>query len=197
MNTNKFGNGDPKMPEAPVELVFDANDDVETIQSKTAEHNEAVRKYHEDMDNFNKQLYARTKKAEGFEFKEGKWVKPDATPENKEEAASKTTNRNLSDSDLLYLSKTSIHEEDLEEVLTYAKNNNVDVKKAHEYLKPILDIRIEQRNTAETTNTGGGPRGNSKLSDETLLSNASKGILPESDEDMKRLTLLQIKKNRG
>lgn len=197
MNTNKFGNGDPKMPEAPVELVFDANDDVETIQTKTAEHNEAVKKYHEDMDNFNKQLFARTKKAEGFELKDGKWVKPDAIPENKDDAASKTTNRNLSDADLLYVSKANIHEEDLEEVLTYAKNNNVDVRKAHEYLKPILDIRVEQRKTAETTNTEGGPRGNSRLSDETLLSNASKGILPESDEDMKRLSLLQIKKNRG
>lgn len=196
MNTFKPGNGDPKMPEAPVELVFDGSEDAETIATKVAEHNEAVKKYHDDMNNFNKQLYARTKKAEGFEEKDGKWVKPE--PEKHEDdPASKTTNRTLSDTDILYLGKTDIHADDLQEVLDYAKNNKVSVKQAHEYLKPILDVRIEQRRTAETTNTGGSPHGTGRVSDETLLSNASKGILPESDEDMRRLSLLQIKKNRG
>ena len=197
MNTNNHGNGDPKMPEAPVELVFDASEDAETVAAKVAEHNEAVKKYHEDMNNFNKQLYARTKKAEGFEEKDGKWVKPNAAPKDDDDPASKTTNRTLSDTDILYLGKTDIHSDDLQEVLEYAKNNKVSVKQAHEYLKPILDVRIEQRRTAETTNTGGSPHGTGRVSDETLLSNASKGILPESDEDMRRLSFLQIKKNRG
>lgn len=197
MNTNNNGNGDPKMPEAPVELVFDGSEDAETIATKVAEHNEAVKKYHDDMNNFNKQLYARTKKAEGFEEKDGKWVKPGAAPKDDDEAASKTTNRTLADADILYLGKADIHADDLQEVLDYAKNAKISVKQAHEYLKPILDVRVEQRKTAETTNTGGGPRGNTKVSDETLLANASKGIMPESDEDMKRLSLLQIKKNRG
>ena len=50
-----------------------------------------------------------------------------------------------------------------------------------------MQEKNEMRNTALATNTGGSRRSTGKVSDETLLSNAKKGIMPESDEDMARL----------
>lgn len=196
MNTLNNENGNSKMPEAPAELVIEDEDTVDTIREKTETHNEAVRKYKEDMNGYNSQLYARTKKAEGFEFKDGKWVKPDAISKGEDDPASQNANRTLSDEDLVFVTQANMHKDDLKEVTAYAKNNKVTVEEAYNYLKPIIDVRVEQRKTADTTNTNGSPRGNAKVSDESLLANASKGKLPESEEDLRRLAKLQIEKNR-
>jgi len=93
----------------------------------------------------------------------------------------------LSQRDWLYLAKADVHDEDLNEVTNYASKNGITVKEAHEYLKPILAVNAEQRNTANASNTGSSKRGSGKVSDETLLGNASKGTLPDNDADLQRL----------
>lgn len=194
MNENKIENENSEIPEVE-ELVIEEGDDAETIKTKTTEHNTKVKEWREKVDENNKQLYARTKKAEGFELVDGKWIKKqDTTTEKKKDATD--SEKSLSQTDIIYVAKADIHEDDLEEVLTYAKNNKVTVKEAHQYLKPILDVKAEQRKTADGTNTNGGKRGSSKLSDEALLAEADKGKLPESDEDIARLTSLKLKRGR-
>ena len=95
---------------------------------------------------------------------------------------------NLSDKDVIYLAKTTIHDDDVDEVLEMAKSRGWDVKKAHEYMKPILSERDEQRNTAAATQSRGGQRGSTKTTPSALLERASRGELPESDEDINALT---------
>lgn len=58
--------GDGAAPEIDTnDLIVDDNDDVDALKEKFQKVSEA-----------NKQLFARAKKAEGFELKDGKWVKP-------------------------------------------------------------------------------------------------------------------------
>ena len=195
MNENKNENGNSEIPEVE-ELVIEEEDDAETIKTKVAEHNQKVKERETKVKEANAQLFARTKKAEGFELINGKWVKPE-NKDDKNKDTSKNSDDSLSQQDVIYLAKVDIHEDDLEEVLTYSKNNKVSVKEAHAYLKPILDVKAETRKTAEATNVNGGKRGSSKLSDEALYENAKSGKLPESYEDIKRLALYQLKKGRG
>lgn len=58
---------------------IDSIEDIETLRAK-------VKEFVPKITDTNKQLFARAKKAEGFELKDGKWVKPpkaDAPPEEK------------------------------------------------------------------------------------------------------------------
>lgn len=81
----------------------------------------------------------------------------------------------LSQKDVIYLAKADIHDEDFDEVTKYASKNGVTVKEAHEYLKPILAVKDEQRRIANATNTSSSKRGSGKVSSETIIENASKG----------------------
>lgn len=94
----------------------------------------------------------------------------------------------LTTKDVLYLSKADIHEEDLDEVTNYAAKNGVTVKEAHKYLKPILEVKVEQRKTAEATEVKGGGRGASQTSGDSILEKAeSTGEVPTTEAGMKKM----------
>lgn len=190
MNTN---NRDENTEISAVEeLVIDESWDVETIKEKTAEHNEKVKEWRTKVDENNKQLYARTKKAEGFELVDGKWVKPASPTERKPEATEPSKDK-LNSLDVIAIMNSKVPEDDIEEVVEYATFKGISVAEALKspIVKTLLAEKAEMRKTAEGANTNGGKRGNAKLSDELLLANARKGIYPESEEDMKRLTIIQ------
>ncbi len=77
-------------------------------------------------------------------------------------------------------------EEDINEVVDYAKFKGISVSEALKAtaIKSILAEKAEQRTTAEATNTSNARRGTTKPSAETILTNASKGKLPENPEDL-------------
>ena len=54
-------------------------------------------------------------------------------------------------------------------------------------MKAILSLREEQRDTANATNTSNSKRSSAKVSDDTLVSNAARGKLPEDDAGIKAL----------
>ncbi len=97
--------------------------------------------------------------------------------------------------DSLALQKANIAEEDLDEVLDYAKFKKVSVAEAlkSSILQTTLKQRAEERTTAEATRTGKARAGNTSLSDEQLLANAAKGELPEDEADLGRLWRLRRK----
>jgi len=99
----------------------------------------------------------------------------------------------LSAVDILAVSKAGIEPEDLSEVLEYAKFKGIPVHEAlkSSVVKATLAERQELRKSAEATNTGTARRGSSQVSDERLIENARKGVMPESDEDLKRLVGLR------
>lgn len=101
----------------------------------------------------------------------------------------KSVNAELSTIDIIALTKANIETEDIQEVLDYAKFKNISISEALKspIVKATLSEKAEQRNVALATNTGGAKRTSGRVSEETLVANAAKGNLPESDADIDRL----------
>lgn len=106
------------------------------------------------------------------------------------EVKTETQSSNLSSKDLLSLVKANVAEDDIDEVVDYASFKKISVSEALKTsaIKAILADKSEFRKTADATNTTTSRRNVTKVSDETLVSNANKGILPEKgSEDAERL----------
>src|SRR3990167_2625519 len=90
--------------------------------------------------------------------------------------------KDLSTRDAIVLMKAGVdNDEDIDEVVRYAKFQNISINKALESktMKTILAERQEERTTADVTNTKGGRRGQAQVSNETVLDNARKGQFPD------------------
>lgn len=95
----------------------------------------------------------------------------------------------LSHADIIFLAKTDIADEDINEVTDFAKLKGIPVKDAYNYLKPVLSVRAEERQTAQVTATKGA-RGKKPTSGEDLLRKAKEtGEIPTSDAAMQELIL--------
>lgn len=135
-----------------------------------------------------KALYEKEKEiAKNQKIRAEKAEARDKKPEAKSESFKK--DNDLSTMDIIALSKANIETEDMSEVLEYAKFKGISISEALKspLIKATIAEKVEMRNTANATNTGGAKRSSGKVSDETLIANASKGNLPESDEDIDRL----------
>lgn len=102
-------------------------------------------------------------------------------------------NGDLNAFDLLAVTKAGLDEDGLKEAMDYAKFKKISIAEAIKSpaVQATINLINETKKTAEATNTGTARRGSSRLSDEVLLSNARKGVLPESDEDLERLVKLR------
>ena len=95
----------------------------------------------------------------------------------------------ISTLDVLYLSKADIEAADVPEVIEYAKKMGVSLQDAHNFYKPILKERSEERRTAQATQTK-SPRGTTKVSGDELLRKAERtNALPDSDDQATELFL--------
>ena len=99
----------------------------------------------------------------------------------------------LSAVDILAVSKANIEPEDLGDVVDYAKYKGISIAEAlrSPVVKATLAEKEELRKSAAAVNTGAVRRTSSKVSDDQLLANARKGIMPDSDEDLARLVKLR------
>jgi len=118
-------------------------------------------------------------------------VKPEVKPEVKEPAISLT--------DMYALNKANVAEEDLNEVVEFAEFKNISIAEALKtgVIKTLLSENEEQRKVANATNVGNSKRGSTKISDQALLENTSKGVIPESDEEIGRLVAARIESKRA
>ena len=124
------------------------------------------------------QNYERAKKAEE-ELKKLKESKDEEKP---------TSSDDLTNKDVIFLAKADIHEDDVDEVLEWAKFKKVSVSEAYKQMKTTLDVRAEERKTANATNTQQRTRGTSKTDGEDILQKAeSTGEVPTSAKDMDKL----------
>lgn len=183
------------------ETKIEGNDseNIDTVEEAQAPENETLEQKAERLENSNKQLFARAKKAEGFELVDGKWIKkskPETKLEPKNDATVDTSK--LSQTDVIAIIKNNVPEEDIEEIADYAKLKKITFAEALKttVVKTLLSDKAEQRRVAEGTSTGAGKRGNAKLSDEALLADAEAGKFPEKDEDIQRLVRLQRAKKK-
>lgn len=96
---------------------------------------------------------------------------------------------NLSFKDSHALIKAEVHEDDVDEVVEYANFKKISVAEAlkSDVIKTMLSNKAEFRKTAQVTNTIQARKGATKQTEETLLSNLSKGQIPESKEDAERI----------
>ena len=173
-----------------LETIDSTNDDLETLDSTNEEQEsdtDVDTETPEEYTEREKQYYARIKKlekelADKGEPKEGK-------------KAVKTDNK-LSTFDMLALQKANIEtEEDLDEVVRWADYNKISVAEAlkSKVLKTVLSEKSEERMSAMAVNTGTGRRpNNGQVSDERLLADAERGIMP-NEADIGRLAVLRMK----
>lgn len=150
-------------------------EEVEVEDKSTDTESDALQKEREARKN----QEIRAKKAED-ELKRLK-----AEEEKRRSAPSKD---NLSTRDVVFLAKTDIHDDDIAEVIEYAQLRKIPVSDAYKFMKPILDVRTEERKTALATQTKGGQRGISKTNPTDILRKAeSTGEVPETTEGMQDL----------
>lgn len=164
-------------PEVTEEIVVEEKevdlDDIETVKAKLEKERELAKNYK-----------IRAEKAE---------------KQSKEKKPVEITGA-LSEKDLISIVRNEVHDDDLDVVKRFAKLENITVSEAlkRDDLKVILKGKKEQRETAAATNTGSTRRAPAKPSDEALIDRASKGELPQSDEDLERLAAARMnnRKNR-
>lgn len=169
------------------------NTQEETTDSENVETDESSEGDIEDMK-------ARLAKAEelanNYKIRAEKAEKRTVKPETPKVAPKKSSE--LSAVDIIAISKANIEADDVEEVLEYARFKGISISEALKapVVRATLQQNDEMRKTAQATSTGPSRRGSSRISDEQLLSDARKGILPDSDADLDRLTSLQVNRKR-
>lgn len=165
---------------------MDTKNDEEVIL-KTQEEEVDLDTTDENIDDVKERLAKAEQLANNYKIRAEKAEKKAKEPEEKVQVVKKDSD--LSTMDIIALSKANLEQEDMAEVLEYAKFKGITVAEALKspVVKATIQENVEMRNTAQATNTGGARRQTGKVSDETLLSNAKKGIMPDSDEEMERL----------
>lgn len=173
-NENIDGQEVIETPESEVETVETPSEEVEESVEEKIARLEAEKL---DLDEKNKKLYARLKKEE--------------KPALKQEVS----NDGLSNKDVLFLAKADVHEDDIDELLEWAKFKKVPVQEAFKLLKSTLDVRNEERRTAQATQIRGGARGSAKVNGEELLAKAQRtGEVPDTTEGMQALFQARLKR---
>lgn len=168
--------------ENEMENLDSLNQEEEVVETNEAEAAETPEVSQEEIE----ELRKKAELADNYKKRAEKAEKKAKTSAGKVEQ----NNTELSSRDLLSLMSNSITEqEDIDYLTKTAKGFGMSVADAIKdpVIKGKLDERVETRTTAAATDTSGGRRGSTKVSDESLLANAEKGMMPESDADMQRL----------
>jgi len=168
--------------------VVTLNDTEETVNDEIVLEDEAVDETEESSEDKDKII--ATLKAQKEHWKDKANKKSEAKTEAKVETKAEVkASEALSQTDLYAMIKNDVDEVDIPVIQDYAALKGITVSEAlkSDLVKTLLRDNAEKRNTANASNTGSSRKSNAKVSDEVLQSNAKKGELPESDEDMERL----------
>lgn len=158
--------------------VLDSNNETETTENETELETEAV-----DVEALLKENATLKAQKEHWRNKAEKSEAPVTAKEPEAQTG-------LSTKDTIYIAKADIHEDDIEEVLELAQLKKVSVKEAHDFMRPILKERQEERKTAQATQVRGGTRGTSKDTHEAILAKADKG----EDVDAEKLAAARMQR---
>lgn len=172
---------------------IDSQKNVENDNSENVAENDNSPNEVENLKKENQSLYEQLKKAKGFvRDKDGNWVKKEEKPQEIKQP--EKPKGDLSTKDIIALS--GLHEDDVDEVIDYAKFKGITVKEAKnsEYIKVMLEKNAEKRKSAEMTATEETRVKTSKKSDAQLLADMEKGILPDDPDEMARA--IKLRKNK-
>lgn len=160
----------PKEEEVRAEVIsefgFDESVDGEKIDKLVAKQMESKKMLSKTI----AQKIKHRKEAEELRTK----ITPPAT-------ATPTGNSDLSSKDIIAITKANIHEDDLDEVVDYAKYKKISISEALKagVIKTMLKDKEEQRKTAQATATTSPRRSSVKTSDEEIVNKMDQGELPE------------------
>lgn len=138
-----------------------------------------------------KQILEKAKKAEELANN----YKIRAEKAEKKEPKDNAPKNDLSQTDMITLARADIHDDDIDEVLEYARFKKVGVKDAlgSSVIKSMLAERKEERATADATSTGNKRPGGKAVTGNELLSQVEAGKFPDSDEDINKLVDARFK----
>lgn len=175
-------NTNSEMVDVDLDIDFGDETDIEAIKAKAKQAiTEKVTPFKEK----NSQLFARAKKAEGFNLVDGKWMKATQSTETKPEVKTTQHSSPAVTQDDLVLSRSNVHDEDFDVVKKFAQLEGVSVREAlkSEDLKAVLERRAGVRKTAEVANTTTVRRTSTKVDDNALLAKLSKGEVPDKGSE--------------
>lgn len=146
----------------------------------------------EDMEEGIEELREKLAKAE--ELANNQKIRAEKA-EKRNKAPVESLEREARDKDLVAIMKAGVPEEDLDEVYEYARYRKTTVANILKdpIMKNTLEQRSEERNSAVAANVSVSRRGSTKVPDDILISNASKGKLPENERDIDRLMKAKLK----
>jgi len=151
-----------------------------------------------EEENSDSEIEDLKKKIETLTFQKDHW-KQKATENKSQKQEVKSpikSNSDLSTLDIIALSKADIVDEDIVEVLEYAKFKKISVSEAlkSNVVKATLAEKKENRKAAEASSIGNSRRGVSNTNDTEILNNARKGNLPKETDDEAIMKLAKIRK---
>ncbi|MDD5178329.1 MAG: hypothetical protein PHT54_03570 [Candidatus Nanoarchaeia archaeon] len=152
----------------------------------------------EELKKKNQELYEQLKKAKGFERdkKTGKWIIKEKPKEENVKGTSDITR-----TELYSLVKANVPDEDVNEVVIYARSHNIDITSALKMpeVKAILKVKDEYRKSEQVANMGSSRRNSPRITPEELIRQSERNILPE-EKDIDSLAEARLeakRKSRG
>lgn len=105
----------------------------------------------------------------------------------------------LSQADVIALARSKVEDEDMQEVLDFAKFKNIPVAEAlkNSTLQTILKERDEVRESAKVARDGKSKRAATELSDEAIVEMARKGTLPDDKYDRLAQAEMNLRKKKA
>lgn len=168
-------------------------ENTEVVEDAPAE--EATEDTSEDIESLkqkNQDLYDRARKAEAQMRKLRDEQKQRKEPQSLPSDQGSLTIKSVRE----FKAIADLDEDDADYVATYAEKFGLSLPEARKNkdVQAVLSVRAEERRTASATNTGTVRRGTSRVSDDTLLSQASSGNLPDDAESLQRIARARLKK---
>ena len=168
--------------------VENSNQQEEEVLETSDEQTNDEQEEGESLEEYKTRLAKAEELANNYKIRAEKAEKMAKSARNEPQKASPKAG-DLNSKDLYALMESKVPQDDVDEVVEYAKFKGISVSDALKtnFIKTTLSEKAEQRTVAEASNTGSSRRASYKVSDDTLLAKARKGEMPDNDEDLIRL----------
>lgn len=162
-------------------IVLSDEDDTDAIREKFSKLSET----HKKVSDYNKQLFARAKKAEGFELKDGKWIKPMVEPKPEPKPEAKPDDALLQRMEKIAFKQHNLsHEDDKDLARKTAKKWNMEIEDVLEDEDFQVKLKKQQDSRANVEATSGVKGSAGQASSKTKADYWIGKNTPPTDEDV-------------
>jgi len=167
------------------ETIPEATQETQSSDTSTEASNESEgsKEQTEEQEDYRGKLNATNRflETEGYEFKDGKWVRKPAPASTETTSPTSTSESSLTPKDQHAMLQAQVHVDDFDEVIKAAKLLGKSVADALKdtTVLAILKKRTEERKTAEATATRTSRPSTKQRTPEEIRADAAKGNVPE------------------